>query len=242
MSFNIKGIYYFKIPIVNMFNNTYIYLKGENLITLLGQSFFLNRCINEEYNTIKYICIGNGTSIPQKTDSKLSNETNRCTVTTNVSDDYRKLILSTKFKTEDIKGVSEIGVLATNKDNVEVLISHDIFTETPLNDSLFADTIGDVEIEYVFYFSTSNLRSGWKQHTTYTNVYWVYEPNTVLSVFDNTTNNGLRSVSDLPSLDNTRNAYWYDATKTQNLYIHLYHETNQDSPNPNTHEVLIQNK
>ena len=74
MNFGIKGSYTFKIPLKN---GTVKLIQGNNLITFFGTSFFLNRAINEEFNTIKYIVLGNGTNTPHIMDEVLGNETIR---------------------------------------------------------------------------------------------------------------------------------------------------------------------
>ena len=77
MKLDVTGKYKIKIPITTMFMNTTAVISGENLITLFGESFFMNRCINDEFNPIKYIALGNASNNPKKTDMKLGNETNR---------------------------------------------------------------------------------------------------------------------------------------------------------------------
>ena len=52
-------------------------IRGNNLITLLGESFFMNRAINNEFSPIKYIVFGNSSIKAKKTDYVLGNETVR---------------------------------------------------------------------------------------------------------------------------------------------------------------------
>ena len=50
----IKGKYSFTTYLQGMFLNEEITVNGENLITLLGESFFMNRWINDNFNPIGY--------------------------------------------------------------------------------------------------------------------------------------------------------------------------------------------
>ena len=246
MTFNIIGEYCFKIPITTMFINEVIEVKHRNLITMLGEFFFLRRCIDDLYNPIQYICIGNGVSSPQKGDTKLGNETKRDTCIKDVDTDNKRLQLITSFESEDLIGASEIGVLTTNLSGEEILISHDVFNDVILNENFFNGVKGLITVEYSFYFSTSQIKTGWSQYAKDKNVYWVYEPNEVVKVYDSTTNYGLRRVSSITEVKDYVNSYYYDSTKTNNLYVHLYHKSDPDkvvyAPNPNNHNILVENR
>ncbi|WP_042693414.1 hypothetical protein [Methanobrevibacter oralis] len=63
---NIKGTYNISFKFQNMFLNEEFIVSGENIITLLGESFFLNRAINEYFSPIQYIVIGDGINKPKK--------------------------------------------------------------------------------------------------------------------------------------------------------------------------------
>lgn len=246
MTFDIIGEYCFKIPVINMFINEVMVVKHKNLITNLGESFFMNRCLNDKFNPIQKICIGNGINAPTKTDSKLGNETKRNTCVQIVNNDEKRIILTTKFIGEDLIGVSEIGVMTTNLDGDEILISHDVFNDIVLKEDFLYGVTGEIELEYSFYFSTSQIKTGWENYKDDDNVYWVYEPNDVISVYDSTTSYGLRKVNSIIAVRDIKNSYYHDIVKTNNLYIHLYHENNGstiiNAPNPNKHEIIIQNK
>ena len=242
MSFNIIGEYSFKIRITTMFLNTTLKITNKNLITLKGESFFLNRCINDLFNPIQSICIGNGINAPQKFDEKLGNETKRKSCSQEVLLDENKLKLTTNFLTEDLLGATEIGVLTTTLEGKEILISHDVFNTTLLNEALMYGATGSIELEYSFYFSSSQLKTGWRKYKRDNNVYWVFEPNEVRSVFDDTTNYGLRKLNNIIEVQDIKNSYFHDKNGTKNIYIHLYHENDTDAPNPNHHDILIENR
>ena len=141
MNFGIKGSYTFKIPLKN---GTVKLIHGNNLITFFGTSFFLNRAINEEFNTIKYIVLGNGTNTPDIMDEVLGNETIRKECSSSVDNAYKQIILKSNFLASDLLGVTEIGVCATNTTNEPVLISHDVFSKITHDDIM--DSIGEIEV------------------------------------------------------------------------------------------------
>ena len=70
---NVNGEYYFKVHLQSMFLNEILEIKRTNLITFRGEAFFMNRWLNEEFEPIKYICLGKGTANPRKSDEKLYN-------------------------------------------------------------------------------------------------------------------------------------------------------------------------
>lgn len=245
---SVKGEYYFKIPIMSMFLNTHLIIKGSNLITTLGESFFLRRCIDNDLNPIEYIVVGNGVNIPTKKDLTLGNETRRETVVKNVDLINKRLVLTCRIPVQELIGITEIGVVNTTSDaKEEILISHDVFKETVLSEDFLYGVIGEVQVDYVFQFTTSQIKSGWEKavksnNVFYDNVYYVYEPNEIMFVIDNTNGNGIRKVSSVQSVENTKDSYFHDVTSTNNIYIHLTHRDDELSPNPNSHEIVIQNK
>ena len=242
MSFSIIGEYCFKIPLTTMFLNEVVTIKNRNLITGIGEAFFLNRCINDLYKPIQHMCIGNGVNAPQKSDESLGNETKRNTCIQDVDLDNNRLLLISSFDGGDLIGASEIGVVTTNYQGTEILISHDVFDNSVLKESFLYGITGLIEVEYSFYFSTSHLKSGWTKYVNSNNVYWVFEPNDVVSVYDNTTSYGLMKVNNKEQVVFNKNSYFYDKDKTNNIYIHLHHDDDKNAPNPNKHDVLIQTR
>ena len=81
---NVNGEYYFKVHLQSMFLNEILEIKRTNLITFRGEAFFMNRWLNEEFEPIKYICLGKGTANPRKSDEKLSMQTVQKTCKTQV--------------------------------------------------------------------------------------------------------------------------------------------------------------
>lgn len=243
MNLNIKGEYYIKVPIVSMFLNEMMVIDGTNIITTLGESFFLRRCIDDTLNPMEYIVIGNDTTMPLKTDLKLGNETKRAPTVKTVDTESGTLTLTANFTKSDIVGITEIGVCNIGAStNEEILISHDTFYETVLTEDFLGGVINTIQVDYIFNFSTSQLKSGWSKASGYDNVYYVYEPNNVVSIMDNTGGYGLRNLNSISAVENTKGSFFYDSLKTSNIYIHLYHNDGEVSPNPNSHEIIVQNK
>ena len=235
MNFGIKGSYTFKIPLKN---GTVKLIHGNNLITFFGTSFFLNRAINEEFNTIKYIVLGNGTNTPHIMDEVLGNETIRKECVSSVDNTYKQIKLTSNFLASDLLGVTEIGVCATNTTNEPVLISHDVFSKITHED--ITDSIGEIEVEYIFQLTTSSIRSGWEQkigeyYTEY-NIYYVDEPNEVISVFEENNNIGYSRVYQLEHLREHKAVFYHDTT-LKKLYIR-----NSKNSNPNNDMIIVQNK
>ena len=92
MTFNILGEYCFIMEITTMFLNTTIKITHTNLITTMGEYFFMNRCINDIYNPIQYVALGNGVNSPQKTDGQLGHETKRNTCIQEVDEDNKRVL------------------------------------------------------------------------------------------------------------------------------------------------------
>lgn len=221
---NIKGSYVIRIG-----DNI---IKRNNIITLLGESFFLNRAINNEFNPIKYIVLGNSSVQAKKYDISLGNETVRKRCVSEVNLETKQIILSCSCTASEILGATEIGVA-----NDEILMSHDIF-ET-IDDSFITNDIDSVEITYTFDLNTASQRSNWKYYTegdvgnTKNNIYYTVEENNVVGVTEEDTSSGYRGLSSLSSLRNTTGAYFYDIN-TNTLFIRT---TKNDDPN--NYKILI---
>lgn len=223
---NIKGSYVFK-------QNGKIILQGNNLITFQGESFFLNRPLNDNFNTMKYIVLGNATNRPRKMDTKLGNETSRKECIRRADLDNKKMVLTCNFTTSEVLGTSEIGVANDN-----ILISHDVFEK--ITDSSLASSIGDIEVEYTFQLSTSAIRSGWTQKTDGDyeryNIYYIDEPNEIIGVLEDNTHCGYRKASSMNELLNSTGVYYYDRGLNK-LYIR-----NTRNTDPNIDTIIVQTK
>lgn len=179
-------------------------VNGKNIITSLGESFFLNRWINNEYNPITSIQFGKGTSRPTKNDTSMGVLSTSKSVKTTVDLKTKKIILSVEMPAGEIVGTSEIGV-----SNDTVLISHDVY-ETITAEMLSGDFSSTVKVEYSFSIVTGHARSNWLPSQQGEDIWYVYEPNTVIGV-DGYSNRA--SISDLES------GCWHYDSGSKNLYI-----------------------
>ena len=218
---NIKGSYKFK-------QKDHIIYQGDNLITFYGVIYFLNRCVNDNFNAMSSIQIGNGLVAPSKYDISLGNFLTEEDAQTDVIVDKNIIKLTASFEAKDIIGVSEIGV-----SNGNMLISHDTFEE--INSDMLVNPVGTVEVEYTYHFSTSTIRSDWIRYGK--SIYWIYEPNNVIGVYEEDTGTGYHKVNSQTEVLNETNtgSYYYDNI-TKNLYVHL---RNDDM---NAHDILIQTR
>lgn len=117
-------------------------LTKHNIITLLGESFFLNRMINNKLNPIDYILLGNSSNTPSKDDIMLGNETVRKKCVKKVDIENHIIELTCSCEINEIENTSEIGV-----SNGNILISHDIYE---LDEDFIDPTVDAVEIKYTF--------------------------------------------------------------------------------------------
>ncbi len=186
-------------------------INHTNLITEFGESFFLNRWINESFNPIQFILIGNGNNLPQKTDLNLGNETSKRKCVCEADLESKRLILTATFKATEILGTTEIGV-----SNGQILISHDRYEK--ITQDHLSGAIGDVRIEYIFQLSTGAIKRGWTPSTEGNNIFYAPEKNEVISVFENNTGSGYRRLYNLQDLRDIKGGFFYDST-SQNIYI-----------------------
>lgn len=226
MNLAVIGSYTITIPLQNMFLNSELTIKNKNLITLLGESFFLNRAINDDLNPIQYICLGTGKNRASKSDIQLGNETIRGKCIKSVDLDNKQIILTKNFPSKDVLGTTEIGI-----HNGKILISHDVYEK--IDDEFLTPSIGDVTINYMFQFTTGSSKTGWAKTNDYSNVYYVVEPNTVVGVSENECG-AYRSVPNIATVNMTKGSFYYDIS-SKNLYIHTL-----DDGNPNNKDLIVQ--
>lgn len=229
MNFSLTGSYTIDIPVQNMFLNENLKIRNHNIITILGQSFFLNRAINENFNPIKYICLGNGKNLADKHDLQLGNETIRKTCVKKVDIDKKQIVLTANFPSKDIIGTSEIGV-----HNGKVLISHDRYEK--IDETFITPAVGDVTITYIFQFSTGAYRTSWKSSQLHQGMYYIVEPNEVVGVRENDLTS-YRRVTNPGDLEAIEGSYYHDITSSSNLYVHMINEN--DDPNKKDMVVTI---
>lgn len=227
------GEYTFTTTITRMFHQYTIEIHNHNLITLLGESFLMNRLINDKLQPIDSICLGKGTARPQKKDRRLGKQTIRKPCSTTVDLENKQLILSCDLEAKEIKDTTEIGVVTVD----DILITHDLY-EAITSDILGSGT-STVHLEYTLLFSTGGIRSQWKTSTTANNILYTYEPNKVISVLEQNTGSGYKKVNALSNLTNTNGAFYYDIT-SKNLYIRT--TRNNTLANIDEMEIIVQTK
>jgi hypothetical protein len=216
-----------------MFNQYTIEITKHNLITLLGESFLMNRLINDRLQPIQYIALGKGTARPQKKDTRLGKQTIRKTCNTEVDLTNKQLILSCDFEAKEILDTTEIGVIT----NDDILITHDLY-ET-ITSTILGNSTSSIHLEYNIIFTTGGIRSQWKTSTTQNNILYTYEPNKVVNVIEYNTNSGYVKVNSLNDLKTTKGAYYYDIA-SKNLYIRTTRSNTLN--NISDMEIIVQTK
>ena len=206
-----------------------ILLTGNNIITLLGESFFMNRAVNQHFEPIKYIMLGSSNARPKKSDISLGNLTVKKQVTSSVDLSNKKIILEATFEAGEVLGTCEIGVA-----NDDVLISHDIYEK--MSSSFLEDSIGEVDVTYSFELTTGSIRKDFNKVADKDYTYWIAEPSLVVGVTEKDTNCGLRYVDSIDDVEATVGSYYYSIS-TKNLYIHTTR-----SSNPNLENIIIETK
>ena len=184
----------------------------------------MNRAVNNEFDPISYILLGNSPFRVAKSDMSLGNETFKKKAIIEVDGNQMQIRLTCSCTLSEIINTCEIGT-----SNGTVLISHDSYAKITSED--VGDNVDSVEITYIFDFSTSATRTGWlyysqadTQSTQY-NIYYIVEESNVTAVSDNT--NGYHIVDSLESLKSSMGAFYYDKF-SKNLYVRTI---NGDDPN-----------
>lgn len=222
-----KGYYELSIPITTMFLNTKIKIHHKNIITTLGESFFLHRAIDDEYKPIQYIVLGKSNNRARKNDLQLGQETIRKKCIKRVELDKQRLRLTVSFTAKELMGTKEIGV-----HNGDVLITHDIYDDLP--EEVVSITTSEITVDYYIELSTGAIRNtDWQLSTGKTFTYYLVEPNTVMGVIESNTRNGYTRVNSIDEVETTKNSYYYDDI-TKNLYIRP--STNRT---PSTEDIII---
>lgn len=217
-----KGHYQFK-------QKNKVILEGDNLITLLGESFFLNRLINNEFEVCKYIELGTARVRPRKSDRNLGNKTIRKQATTSVDLSSKSIILEASFSAREVINTTEIGA-----SNGDILISHDLYDK--IDSEMLDNTTSDVIVTYSFDLTSNSFRQDFRKLDSYNHTYYIPEPTQVIGVIEKSTNSGYKCVNSIPDVEENSGSYYYDVS-SQNLYIHT---TNNMDPNNN--EICIQTR
>lgn len=219
----LKGHYCFK-------QNGRIILEGDNLITFLGESFFLNRAINNHFNPIQYIVLGSGNAQPKKSDINLGNLTVKKRVVTVADLETKQIVLEATFEASEVINTSEIGVV-TDED---LLISHDVYEK--ISNSFLEDSVGDVNVTYTFELTTGSIRKDFNKVVDKSYTYWIAEPSMVVGVTERNTDSGYRCVDSVDAVEVTVGSYYYSRS-SKNLYVH----TTRNS-DPNVENLIIETK
>lgn len=230
MNFGLKGHYKIEAVITTMFAQYPLKICGENLITLLGESFLLNRLTNNQFNPIRNICLGKGTILPTKNDTKLTYQTITKIAKTNVNLTSKQIEFTADFTANEILNTSEIGL--TNDDGV--LITHD--TYTPITNEILGELVADVQITYYLSLETGAIRTDWAKQPQSSNTYYLREKNRVIGVYEENTGSGYKNQNSSASVESTPGSYYYDPA-TQNLYIHT-----TASNEPSVNKIIVQTK
>lgn len=206
MKMNIQGTYTINIPITTMFLNKTLTLHRHNIITEFGESFFLHRAIDNQFEPIQNILLGNGTTTPRRTNTKLTNQRYSKKPVCTIDNKNKQIKLTANFTITQLLETTEIGVSTYNQSKKEVLISHDVFQQ--LDTSVFTGISGDVTIEYIYQFTTTYQKNNWTLYDENNMIYYTGEENRVITVFEN--NIGYREVSEIGSIGNTPGVFYYD--------------------------------
>ena len=220
MNLEVHGEYTFKDE------NGKILLHKSNLITNIGEEYFLERWITNTSDILNVVSVGKGSNPPNKNDTDLQLTFAR--TTPNKSIDYvnNQIILEASFKASSINKTTEIGVFTNGK--TPRLLSRDV--HEPI--SIPADS--NITIEYTFTIGNSMIKTEWaKYKTEYANVYTTTEPNEVLGVEEKDTGSGYVKVHGLDNVNlNDASYYWSSTNKA--LYIHT-----SDNDTPNNHTINV---
>lgn len=225
---NIKGSY-----IIKAGDKTY---RSDNLITLLGESFFLNRAVNSLFDPIEYIVFGNSNVKAKKSDLSLGRETVRKKCLSQVDIDRKQIILTCSCTADEIINTSEIGV-----HNGDILISHDNYE---LEDDFISPTVDSVEVTYSFQFIASAIINEWTHYSTIDtqsenyNIYYTTSENLIIGVTEENTQSGYRQVDSINNLKTITGAYYYDMN-SKTLYIRT---TRNNNPNNDNYEITVQTR
>ena len=106
VNINIKG----KITIFNKTKNR-IEFEKDNLITLNGKNFIVNRIINNGLNYLDYLAIGDGSGTHDNSSTSLFNEIFRKQVTTKSSPGNKAVLIIDVLGDEAIGSWTELGLV-----------------------------------------------------------------------------------------------------------------------------------
>lgn len=223
---NIKGSYIIK-------QGEKVIVDGTNIITNIGESFFMNRAVNVEFAPLQYIVLGTSSIRAKKTDTGLGHETFRKRANIEINWNTKQILMYVSCNLAEILNTCEIGT-----SNGEVLISHDTYPKITVED--MGENIDSVEITYIFDFSTSCMRKGWLPYNTadlengeLNHIYFIVEESNIVRVYENinkTMQNGYRAVRNVDELKTMKGAYYYDPFD-KILYVRTFYDEDPNNLN-----------
>lgn len=178
------------------------------MITLKGESILMNNLFKETRNYIKYLAVGDDDTTPNYSNTSLNNEISRTEATIKYATSSKAVVVSGDFDVDKIENACEIGVITSQGD----LLSHDLFNSLP---SGYDSTI---HLEYRLSLDALHKVISWKT-TRYSNVYVCIENDTVVTVYEKSTNAGYTPMSSIDNVVNTQASFYYDSGSRQ-LFIH----------------------
>lgn len=187
---NIIGVYRYKINIPTMFHNYEMYIKNHNLITYIGEDYFIERWINNDYGLINKILLGKQGITPSKSKKTIDNATEITDIT--LSNRKTSLLITTEVKGTDVNDVNEIGVMTTD----ERLISHDVHSRIVVPES------STINIDYQYILTNGAYENNWERYSPDKDIYKVNVLEEVSYVIEEDTNKGYTKVESIEDLTN----------------------------------------
>ena len=173
---NIIGIYSYKITIPTMFNTYEAHIKNHNLITYIGEDYFIERWINNKYGVINRILLGKNGIKPSKNKKTITDAEEITNITT--SNRRTSLLISAEVNGNQVNEVNEIGVMTSD----ERLISHDVHTPITVPETSI------INIDYQYILTNGAYENGWIKYSPTQNIYYIEPLQEVSYVIEEDTN------------------------------------------------------
>ena len=175
----VKGIYEYTINIPTMFNNYVLKITNHNIITFVGEEFFLEKWCNPNYtNVIDTVSVAKSSESitsneARKSDTSLNNSTiiNFTDLVFENNKTYLKITVNSNVDGNDLTGddlndVCEVGLRSKLTDDEYLLLTHDVHTALSLPSS------SSIIFDYYLIFNNSSYNydftavSGTKYYVT----------------------------------------------------------------------------
>lgn len=210
----VKGSYNITVEYQTMHKDYRAVLHGDNLITFLGASFFMNRWKDDKIPPISDIVIGDSDRSPQKTDEAIGNQLIILKPTIRVDLEQMALVMTCNVDPNRIIGACEIGV--RNGDGT--LLSHDAF---PILTEEILGASTNISLEYQFALETAHTIPSWTPYSP--NVYYTQVDTLVNGVYDKY-GNGYSKAENIDAVDSAFK-YYYSAF---NHRVYIYNSGDPD--------------